>query len=117
MSRVLPIELKEFDATTLSGSPQNFGSVLANPAIKISVFNTGNTDAYVSYDGLIGGVAQKLRIPAGGALTLDESTLYFRGVDQEYYFPRNAQLKVQAVTGASTAGGSIIAHVVTRVIQ
>jgi hypothetical protein len=111
LGRILPIELKEFDATTLNGTDQNFGSVLANPAIKISIFNTGDTDVYVDYDGV---VDLHMRVPASGAITLDESTLYFRGVDQEYYLPRNAQLTVTQVTAPSTTAGSIIAHIVTR---
>ena len=111
MSRILPMELKEFDATTLNGTDQNFGSALSNPAIKISIFNTGNTDVYVDYDGV---VDLHMRIPAQGTITFDESTLYFRGVDQEYYLPKGAQLTVTQVTTASTAGGAIIAHIVTR---
>lgn len=118
MSRILPIELKEFDATTLNGTHQDFGTPLSNPAIKISIFNTGNTDCYVDYNGMNAsgyvGILLHIRIPAGGALTLDESTLYFRGIDQEYYLPKGTQLTVQQVTGPSTAGGSIIAHIVTR---
>lgn len=111
MSRILPIELKEFDATTLNGTDQNFGTALANPAIKIEVFNTGNTDAYIG----IPDNSNYLRVPAYGTMTLDESTLYFRGIDQEYYFRKFTQLTVTEVSGPSTAGGSIIAHVVTRV--
>jgi len=114
MGRILPLELKEFDATTLNGTYQNFGSPLANPAIKINVFNEGDTDCYLSRDG----ATNFMRIPAGGALVLDESTLYFRGIDQEYYLPRGTQLTIKQVTGASTIDPSaIIAHIVTRVIQ
>jgi hypothetical protein len=113
MSRVLPIELKEFDAMTLDGTDQNFGSTLANPAIKISIFNTGDTDVYVDYEGP---VDLHMRVPSNGSITLDESTLYFRGIDQEYYLPRGAQLTVTQVTGPSTTAGAIIAHIVTRAI-
>lgn len=112
MSRILPIELKEFDATTLDGTDQSFGTALANPAIKIQVYNTGNTDAYIG----ISGDSEYLRVPAYGTFTLDESTLYFRGVDQEYYLKRGAQLTLTQVTGPSTDGGAIIAHIVTRVL-
>lgn len=114
MSRILPIELKEFDAESLDGTNQDFGDPTSNPVIKISLFNTGNTDAYVDYDGVI---PLRMRVPAGGAITLDESTLYFRGIDQEYYIPRNAQLTVTQVTAPSTDGGSIICHLVTRQLQ
>lgn len=110
MSRILPIELKEFDATTLDGTDQNFGSALANPAIKISVFNTSDVDVYMDYDGVID---LHMRIPAGGTITLDESTLYFRGIDQEYYLPRGSQLTLTQVTAPGTLG-NIIAHIVTR---
>jgi hypothetical protein len=110
MSRILPIELKEFDATTLNGTDQNFGTALANPAIKITVFNTGNTDVYIG----ITGESEYLRVPAYGTMTLDESTLYFRGIDQEYYLRKGEQLTLTQESGPSTAGGNIIAHVVTR---
>jgi len=112
MGRILPIELKEFVATSIDGTDQNFGSTLSNPAIKISVFNTSDVDVYMDYDGP---VPLHMRIPANGTITLDESTLYFRGVDQEYYLPRGSQLTLTQVTGAGT-DGSIIAHVVTRVM-
>jgi len=111
MGRILPIELKEFAATALTGSPQNFGTPLSNPAIKISVFNTSNVDVYLG--AVTPAYTMKLRIPGGSALTLDESTLYFRGVDQEYYLQRTAQLTLTQVTGAG-ASGNIIAHIVTR---
>lgn len=111
MSRILPVELLEFVATSLDGTDQNFGSALSHPAIKVSFFNTGNTDCYIDWAGT---PAQRWRVPAGGTITLDESTLYFRGVDQEYYLPKGAQLTVTQVTGPSTDGGAIIAHVVTR---
>lgn len=115
MGRILPVELKEFNAQSLNGTPQDFGDPLANPAHKVSFFNTGDTDVYISADTPFPFL---VRIPAGGALTLDESTLYFRGVDQEYYLPRGAQLQVEQVTGASTVNPSaIIAHIVTRVLQ
>lgn len=110
MGRLLPIELKEFVATSLNGTDQNFGTALTNPAIKISIFNTSDVDCYVDCDTV---VDLHMRVPAGGTITLDESTLYFRGVDQEYYLSKGAQLTVTQVTAAGTEG-AIIAHIVTR---
>ncbi len=110
MGRILPVELKEFDAAAIDGSYQEFGVPFANPAIKISFFNTSNVDVYVSQtDGI-----NYFRLPAYSTLTLDESFLYRNGIDQEYYFPRGTQLLLTTVTAPGTSG-SIIAHVVTRI--
>jgi hypothetical protein len=111
MPRVLPLELKEFTASTLTGSYQAFGSVLANPATKMNFINTSDVDAYISKDNS----TNMARIPSYGTLTLDESTLYFRGIDQEYYLPKGTQLYVKQVTAPGTTG-TIICHVVTRII-
>jgi len=110
MGRILPIELKEFVASTLNGTDQNFGTPLENPAIKICVINTSDVDCYLDCDSV---VDLHMRIPAGACITLDESTLYFRGIDQEYYLVRGAQLTLTQVTAAGTSG-NIIAHIVTR---
>jgi hypothetical protein len=112
MPRILPVELKEFDATSLTGLPQDFGDPLDNPAIKVNFINTSDVDCYVGSDSV---PVQNFRVPAGGTLTLDESTLYFRGCDQEFYLPKGCQLSVTQVTGAGTSG-AIIAHIVTRVL-
>lgn len=114
MSRILPIELKEFNATTLNGADQNFGTALLNPATKICVINTSNVDVYMDADNTP--VPLHMRIPAGACITLDESTLYFRGTDQEYYLPKGTQLTLTQVTIAGTSG-NIIAHIITRSIQ
>lgn len=110
MSRIiLNLELKEFDATSLDGTFQNWGSVLSNPAIKVVMFNTSDVDAYVSKDGS----TNWARLPAGSAMTLDESTLPVNGVDAAYYLSEGAQLTVKQVTGAGSSG-NLIAMVVTR---
>lgn len=111
MSRLLNIELKEFDATALDGTYKNLGSALSNPAIKIMFFNTSNVDAYISLDGS----TNKLRLPSGSALTFDESMYNIPANPQEYYFPEGQQLTVTQVTGAGTSG-NIIAHIITRTL-
>ena len=102
--------MKEFDATTLDGTYKNLGSALSNPAIKIQIFNTSDVGVYLSKDGS----TNFMRIPAHSTLTLDESTLYFRGIDQEYYLPKSTQLTLTQVTGAGTLG-DVICHVITRI--
>lgn len=109
MSELLLTELKEFDATSLSGSFQNFGAVLSNPALKVQFFNTSDVDCYVTADG----TTNKFRLPANSALTLDENTVIARRKDGEYYLKKGVQLQVKQVTGAG-ASGNIIAHLVTR---
>lgn len=106
---MLIIELKEFTASALDGTYKNFGTALVNPAIKISIYNTSNVDVYLSKDA----ATHWLRVPSGGTLTLDESTLYNKNLGDEYYLPAKTQLTVTQVT-APGATGSIIAHVVTR---
>lgn len=109
--RLLNTELKEFDATTLDGTYQNFGAALSHPAAKVQFLNTADVDIYVSADG----ATNKWRIPAGASITFDESTLRISNKDQEYYLRTGAQLSVTQVTGPGTTG-NIIAHVVTRTI-
>jgi len=109
--RLLNLELKEFDATTLDGTFQNLGTVLANPAIKMMFFNTSDVDCYISTDG----ATNLLRLPSGSALTFDESTYNTPNKGKEYYFAEGQQLTVTQETGAG-ASGDIIAHIVTRTL-
>jgi hypothetical protein len=109
--RLLNTELKEFDATTLDGTYQNLGSALSNPALKLMFFNTSDVDAYVSADGS----TNKFRLPAGSAMTFDESTFKMPNKGQEYYLAKSAQLTVSQVSGAGSTG-NIIAHIVTRTL-
>jgi hypothetical protein len=107
--RILNFELKEFDATSLDGTYKNFGSAFSNPAIKIMIFNTSDVDVYVSEDG----ATNLFRVPAGSAMTFDESMFKIPDRGHEYLFPKSTQLTVTQESGAGTAG-DIIAHVVTR---
>ena len=109
MSKILIMELKEFDATALSGTYQNFGAALSNPGVKVQFFNTSDVDAYITIDG----TNAAFRIPANGALTFDENTVWARRDQGEYYMDKGTRLKVKQVTGAG-ASGNIIAHIVTR---
>lgn len=111
MSRIFEIELKEFDATSLSGTYQNLGSALSNPGVKVQFFNTSDVDCYITIDG----TNAAFRIPASGALTFDENTVRANADSPEYYLASGTQLKVKQVSGAGS-DGDIIAHIVTRVL-
>ena len=109
--RIINLELKEFDATTLDGTYQNFGAVLSDPAIKVMFFNTSDVDCYISSDG----ATNLLRLPSGATLTFDESTYNVHNKGAEYYFPEGQQLTITQETAAGTTG-DIIAHIVTRTL-
>lgn len=108
--RILNTELKEFDATNLTGSYQNFGSALSNPSMKVQFLNTSDVDIYVSADGS----TNKWRIPAGTQITLDgPQQIPNRG--QEYFLEKGTQLEVVEVSGAGSSG-HLIAHITTRAL-
>lgn len=109
--RLLNTELKEFDATSLDGTYQNLGSVLANPAVKLQFLNTSDVDIYISDDG----TTNKFRIPAGASITFDEATSPIPNRGQEYYESVGTQLYVTQVSGAGS-DGDLIAHIVTRTL-
>lgn len=109
MSRLLNIELKEFDATSLTGSYQNFGSALSNPGVKVQFYNTSDVDCYITTDG----TNNNFRIPANGTLTLDENTVRANADSPDYYLSKGTQLKVKQVTGAGSSG-NIVGHIITR---
>lgn len=109
MSSILGLELKEFTASSLTGSFQNFGATLSNPGVKINFLNTSDVDVYITRDG----TNNNWRVPAGGVLTWDETSTLSPSRDSEYYLRPGTQLKIKQVTGAG-ASGAIIAHIVTR---
>lgn len=109
--RLLNTELKEFDATTLDGTYQNFGTAISNPATKLQFLNTSDVDIYVSDDG----VTNKFRIPAGASITFDESTAPLPNKGAEYYLAEGIQLSVTQVTGAG-GSGNLIGHIITRTL-
>lgn len=110
MGQLLSLTTFRFAASSLSGTAQDFGTVLANPAMKISFMNTSDVSAYLRLEG---SAANLMEIPAGGSITFDETTDTRRKNDYEYYFARGAQLQLIQVTGAGS-GGYIIANLVLR---
>lgn len=110
MTQLLQLRTFRFDATSLSGTAQDFGSALGNPALKISFSNTSDVAAYLRLEG---STTNLIEIPAAGTVTFDETTDTRRQNDNEYYFAKSAQLQLIQVTGAG-ASGHIIANLVLR---
>jgi hypothetical protein len=103
---LVTVELKEFNSASLSGTYQNFGSVLGNAALKLQLINASTVAAYVT-DG-----TSVWYVPASTTITFDEVGPASDVGDAKYYAAKGAQLQIKQVTTAGT--GTIIAHVVRK---
>lgn len=102
------LELKEFNAASLTGSYQNLGTALSNPAYQVTISNESDVGVYISTDG---GSTNDIRLSAGQILLL---TYYSRHNDDTkgaYVLKKSTQLKIKQVTAAGT--GAIIVNVQT----
>ncbi len=108
MAASLGFELKEFDATGLSGSYQNLGTALSLPAREVQIFNTSNVEVYISQDGS----TNILRIPATDDIKLSAYAKHNALNEARFVFDSGTQLRVLQVTGAGSSG-DIIAHIYT----
>ena len=111
MSIIKELELKEFDADSLTGSFQNFGSALSNPGLEITLSNDSAVDAYITKDG----TTNWIRIRANSAVTFG-ATPEFDNQAGAYLIKKGVQLQIKQVTGAGASGKAIVAHIVTRVL-
>lgn len=103
MGRIRTYEIKEFDATSLTGSYQNFGTTTSDEVVTFSFYNTSDVDVYISHDGS----TNHWRVPSNGALTVDSYALN----KEKFLISKGKQLSVKQVTGAG-ASGNIIANLV-----
>lgn len=103
MARELDYEIKEFDATSLSGSYQNFGSVTTHPVLVMSFYNTSDVEVYISKDGS----TNNWRIPASGSLTIDSRDVKETKDQTKYCLDKGVQLEVKQVTAAGSDGDII----------
>lgn len=108
MAKLVDFESKTFDATSLTGSFQNLGAVLSEPAIVLTLYNTSDVDVIVTKDGS----TSNWIIPTLGTLTVDSREASSSQDPDLRLLPKSAQLKVKQVTGAGTSG-DIIANITT----
>lgn len=107
MAQFSSFELKEFDSASLTGSLQNLGSALSNPAYEMTINNDSDVHAYISADGtnntwrIADGQSLVLRAKDADA-SLDEASILLKS---------GVQLKIKQVTGAGT--GFITANIST----
>jgi|GEM_PF-5920409 len=100
-------ELKEFNAASLTGSFQNFGTALANPCYDAVISNESDVGVYISIDG----INNIIRLSPGQILDLKNYSRHFDNTKAAYVFKKGVQLSIKQVTAAGT--GAIIANILT----
>jgi len=109
MSQFADYELKEFDASGLTGSFQNFGAALANPCFHFWIYNGSNVDVYVSLDGS----NNTWRIPQDTPFFVNAYDRHNTLLEGSILIKDGTQLQIKQVTGAGT--GTIIANLAVLV--
>lgn len=104
MSQYASFELKEFNAASLTGAYQNFGTALSDPCYEMIIFNTSDVDVYVSKDG----TNDTWRIPSGSNLPVRPSNKIDSLNRSSFILKVGDQLEIKQVTAAGT--GNIIAN-------
>lgn len=107
MSLLAGLELKEFNAASLSGSFQNLGSTLDNPAYQVVFSNESNVGVYITTDGS----TNQIRLSAGQILSLSYYSRHNTYTEAAYVLEKGTQLQIKQVTGSGT--GAIIVNVLT----
>lgn len=104
---LLPIydPARSFDSTTLTGSYQDFGAVIASQTYGFVIYNDSDVSVQISFDD---GSTDGPIIPAGGSFGDDRDNWDGRTEDSRYCLPKNAQVQIQQVTGAGTSGNIIL---------
>lgn len=95
--------LRTFDTSTLSGTPQNIGAVIAFPVSKVAITNTSSVGVLISD----GSGEDDIEIPGGGTLSIGEGLANNNGTSTKYIFQANVQLKAEQVS-TSGAGKLIV---------
>lgn len=107
MTQVSGIELKEFDAASLTGAYQNFGSTLTNSAYYAYITNGSDVDVYLTTDGS----TNQLRIHSGASVPLPYFSRHNTLTRASSVFPNGVQIQIKQVTAAGT--GFISANILT----
>jgi hypothetical protein len=96
---------RTFDATSLTGSYQDVGAVMASPVAGHAMYNTSDVDIQLSFDD---GVNDGPIIPAGGTFTDNRYSQLHGSGQGSYVIASGAQIQVKQVTGAGTTGNLIV---------
>ena len=107
MALAAGFELKEFNAASLTGLFQNFGTALLDPCYDAVISNESDVGCYISIDG----VNNIIRLSPGQILDLKNYSRHFDNTEAAYVFKKGVQLRIKQVTAAGT--GAIIANILT----
>lgn len=109
MSLASGLELKEFNAASLTGSYQNLGTAILNPAYSMVLSNESDVGVYIS----LNGSTNDIRLSAGQILPLTAYSKHNNLLQGSYICKSGVQLQIKQVTGAGT--GVIIVNILTTV--
>lgn len=101
------LELKEFNAASLTGSYQNLGSALGAPCYRVVLSNESDVGVYISTDGS----SDDIRLSPGQILPLTYFSKHNNYNEGSYVFKKGTQLQIKQVTAAGT--GTIIVNIQT----
>lgn len=107
MTLLSTFELKEFDSASLTGSYQNFGSALSNPAYYAYITNSSDVDVYLTTDG----TTDQLRIDSGTSVPITYFSWHNTAIKGSFIFAEGVQIQIKQVTATGT--GFISANIVT----
>jgi hypothetical protein len=101
------LELKVFNAASLSGSFQNLGAVLANPCYQAVLSNESDVGVIITTDGS----TSQIQLSPGQILPLSYYSRHNTLTEGAYVLKKGTQLQIKQVTAAGT--GSIIVNILT----
>lgn len=105
MAKTSVFQSVSFDSSGLTGSFQNFGSVMAAPVYEMSIRNDSNVHVYISVDNS----ANTWQVADGDTLHLRARNKYNDNEEASILVDKGIQLKIKQVTGSGT--GLIVANI------
>lgn len=96
---------RTFDATSLTGSYQDVGAVMASAVLGFVIYNTSDVEFQISFDD---GVTNGPIVPAGGVFSASRFEQMRNLEDASFMLENGAQIQVKQVTGAGSGGDVII---------
>ena len=88
-------EIKEFDASTLTGAYQVFGTTLTYPCYEANIINESDTAVYISFDG----VNDHIRLGAGKSFFMQGKNRIETWPKGEYLLKQGTQIYIRHNVG------------------